>query len=169
MKACVLLPVYNDWRCLPRLLSEIDEALSIIDTIATIVIVNDGGNPPHNAPDFLHQDYGHVIDIRMIELVRNVGNQNALAIGLSLIRDEIECDIVMVMDSDGQDLPSDLPLLIAAHREHPDHLITAERSGRSESLLFRVCYQMYRKAFTALTGKRLTFGNFSIIPSQHLT
>ena len=169
MKACVLLPVYNDWRCLPRLLSEIDQALAKVDAIATIVIINDGGNPPHNADDFLHQNYRHIVDVRMIELVRNVGNQNALAIGLSFIRDEIECDVVMVMDSDGQDLPSDLPLLIAAHREHPDHLITAERSGRSESLLFRVCYQIYRKAFMALTSKRLTFGNFSIIPSQHLT
>jgi hypothetical protein len=168
MKACVLLPVYNDWMCLPRLLSETDQALAKIDAVATIVIINDGGNPPHNRSDFLHQNYRHIRDVRMIELVRNVGNQNALAIGLSFIRDEIECDVVMVMDSDGQDLPSDLPLLVAAHREHPDDLITAERSGRSEGLLFRLSYQIYRRAFAALTGKRLTFGNFSIIPSCHL-
>jgi hypothetical protein len=168
MKACILLPVYNDWKCLPRLLSEIEKALSTIDASATVVILNDGGDPAYNSKDFLDQAYSRIVDFQMIELVRNVGNQNALSIGLSFIRDEIECDIVIVMDSDGQDLPGDLPLLISTHREHPEALITAERSGRSEGLLFKACYKIYRRTFTALTGKRLTFGNFSVIPSRHL-
>jgi hypothetical protein len=105
----------------------------------------------------------------MIELVRNLGNQNALSIGLSFIRDEIECDVVIVMDSDGQDSPSDLPLLLSAHHDHPRAFIAAERSGRSEGLMFRGCYQLYRCIFMVLTGKRLTFGNFSVIPWRHLS
>lgn len=168
MKACVLLPVYNDWPCLPRLLSELDQTLSALDLLATIVIINDGGMPPPAESRFLNEDFHHITDFRMIELVRNVGNQNALGIGLNFIRDAIECDVVVVMDSDGQDSPSHLELLLSAHRDHPDALITAERSGRSEGLLFRSCYRVYRWSFTILTGKRLTFGNFSVIPYRHL-
>jgi hypothetical protein len=168
MKACVLLPVYNDWPCLPRLLAEIDESLSSLDISATIVIINDGGNPPPNGADFLNRDFRSIIDFRMIELVRNVGNQTALCIGLSFIRDQIDADVIIVMDSDGQDSPEHLALLLAASRSHPDALITAERSSRSEGLLFRVCYRIYRWTFIALTGKRLTFGNFSVIPHRHL-
>ena len=97
-----------------------------------------------------------------------MGNQNALGIGLNFIRDEITCDAVVVMDSDGQDSPGDLVRLISAHRENPKDLITAERSGRSEDLLFRICYRIYRWSFEALTGKRLMFGNFSVIPGHHL-
>src|SRR5258707_8991875 len=83
MKACILLPVYNDWKCLPRLLSEIEKALSTIDASATVVILNDGGDPAYNSKDFLDQAYSRIVDFQMIELVRNVGNQNALSIGLS--------------------------------------------------------------------------------------
>jgi glycosyltransferase involved in cell wall biosynthesis len=168
MKACILLPVYNDWRCLPRLLGELDNSLSALGVTGTVVIINDGGDPPENSHDFLGRDYCCISDFRLIELVRNVGNQNALAIGLSFIRDEIQCDIVVVMDSDGQDAPGDLKRLISTHRDQPTDLITAERSGRSESLSFRICYRVYRWAFFALTGKRLMFGNFSVIPLHHL-
>jgi len=168
MKACVLLPVYNDWLCLPRLLRELDKSFSALDVSATVVIINDGGDPPANSSDFLDQDYRCITDFRVIELVRNFGNQNALGIGLNFIHDEINCDAVAVMDSDGQDSPSDLNVLISAHRKRPNDLITAERSGRSEGLLFRICYRIYRWTFQTLTSKRLTFGNFSIIPAHHL-
>ena len=168
MNLCILLPVYNDWSCLPRLLRELDQSLLASDAFATVVILNDGGDPPRNSADFIDCEYRRLRDFRMIELVRNLGNQNALAVGLSFIRDHVECDAVVVMDSDGQDSPTDLPQLLSAHCEHPQALITAERSGRSEGLLFRICYRIYRWAFIALTGKRLTFGNYSVIPAECL-
>jgi|SRR5579862_140746 len=168
MKACILLPVYNDWPCLPRLFSEIDRALSATSIVATVVIVNDGGDPAPNSAAFVNVDYRCITDLHMIELVRNVGNQNALTIGLCFIRDQIVSDIVIVMDSDGQDAPKELEPMLAAYRAHPDALITAERSGRSEGLLFRTCYRIYRTAFKVLTGKRLTFGNYSLIPYGRL-
>jgi glycosyltransferase involved in cell wall biosynthesis len=167
MKVCILLPVYNDWGCLPRLLSELDGSLSTMDAFASIVILNDGG-ASYESSEFLDRDYDRISEFRMIELVRNVGNQNALAIGLSFIRDQIVCDAVIIMDSDGQDSPVDVNRLLAAHRDHPADLITAERSGRSEGWLFRICYRIYRWTFMALTGKSLSFGNFSVIPYQHL-
>src|SRR5947209_20535635 len=46
LRICVVLPVYNDWVCLTRLLPEIDQALSASRCTATVVIINDGGEEP---------------------------------------------------------------------------------------------------------------------------
>lgn len=166
MRVAILIPVYNDWDCLPRLLNEIDAVLAG-NLSATVVIVNDGGaSAPKDAP-FL-QRYARIGDIRIVELVRNVGSQIAVSIGLALISDQVSCDCVVVMDADGQDRPAHILDLLAAHRANPAHLVTAERSGRAEGALFRVCYQIYRFVFWTLTGQRIGFGNFSLIPRQHL-
>jgi polyisoprenyl-phosphate glycosyltransferase len=168
LRACVLLPAYNDWACFPRLLSEIDQALTASRCTARVVIVNDGGEPCASDADFLKRKYAAIGEFRMIELVRNLGNQNALSVGMSFIRDELECDVVIVLDSDGQDLPGDIPELLAAYRQEPRALVVAERSGRAEGLLFRVCYRIYRTMFQLMVGKRMSFGNFSVIPWRHL-
>lgn len=168
LRTCILLPTYNDWSCLPRLLVEIDGALSAEGCSATVVIVNDGGASCADDAEFLARHYDVISEFRVLDLVRNLGNQNALSIGLSFIRDEIECDAVVVMDSDGQDIPADLARLMAAHRERPRDLVVAERSGRSEGFLFRLCYRLYRGTFNVLVGKGMSFGNYSIIPAVHL-
>lgn len=166
MRIAILLPVYNDWDCLPRLLTEIDAALTG-DLGATVIIVNDGGVAAANGASFL-KGYARIGEIRIVELVRNVGSQVALSIGLSLIRDQVPCDCVVVMDADGQDRPAHIRDLVAAHRVNPTHLVTAERNGRAEGLLFRACYRIYRFVFSALTGRPIGFGNFSLIPREHL-
>jgi hypothetical protein len=68
------------------------------------------------------------------------------------------------MDSDGEDSPADIAALLAAGRNQPDRVILARRTQRCESLLFRLCYRGYKAAFRALTGQRISFGNFSLLP-----
>ncbi len=165
---CVLLPVYNDWACFPRLLAEIDRALIDSRRTAIVVVMNDGGASSPADADFFTRKYERISEFRVVELVRNLGNQNALAVGLSFVRDEVPCETVVVMDSDGQDIPGDLAKLLAAHDGHPSSLIVAERSGRSEGLVFKQCYRLYRAMFRVLVGQHMTFGNYSVIPRRHL-
>ena len=150
------------------MLAEVDAALFVSKCTAIVVIVNDGGEPFPKNGWFSTRDYKCVTEFRLIDLVRNLGNQNALTIGLSFIRDEADCDVVIVMDSDGQDIPAQISDLLAIHRNAPSALVVAERSGRSEGLLFRLCYILYRVIFKMLIGRSLTFGNFSIVPHCHL-
>ena len=55
-------------------------------------------------------------------------------------------------------------LLIARYNVQPGHLIVASRTQRSEGLIFRVGYLLYKKLFRLLTGQDINFGNFSLIP-----
>ena len=166
MRVAILIPVYNDWACLPRLLAEIDATLGD-DCKASVVIINDGGaSLPRDIP--LLETCNRIGDVRIVELVRNVGNQIAGSIGLSLARDEVPCDCVVVMDGDGQDRPAHIKDLIDEHRQNPGALITAERSGRAEGHVFRAGYKVFRFIFQALTSRRIISGNFSLIPRQHL-
>ena len=75
---------------------------------------------------------------------------------------------VLVMDSDGEDRPQDIPALLQAAADHPNHIICARRSKRSEPRMFRIFYSCYKLAFRILTGRHIDFGNFCFIPASAL-
>jgi hypothetical protein len=72
------------------------------------------------------------------------------------------------MDGDGEDLPSDIPRLLAASAAHPGSVVCARRARRSEPLAFRLLYRLYKLLFGTLTGTQIDFGNFCLIPKQTL-
>ena len=76
----------------------------------------------------------------------------------------MNADAVVIMDADGEDRPKDIPVLIAQHNVQPAHLIVASRTRRSEGFIFRVGYSLYKNLFRLLSGKNISFGNFSLIP-----
>jgi len=89
-------------------------------------------------------------------------------VGLSVLN-RLKIDIpVIVMDGDGEDKPSDIPRLLAEHHLHPDQIIFARRTKRSEGGLFRIFYLFFKAVFWLLTGKKIAFGNFCIIPPELL-
>jgi len=77
-------------------------------------------------------------------------------------------DAVVVMDSDGEDRPSDVAQLIAIFGRHPTSIIVARRARHSEALPFRCFYLLYKALFRTLTGQTINFGNFCIIPKNAL-
>ena len=70
-------------------------------------------------------------------------------------------DLVVTMDSDGEDQPADVPRLLSALDNGPVALALAERTTRSEGLRFRVMYLFFRVAFRILTGTTVKSGNFA--------
>jgi hypothetical protein len=92
-----------------------------------------------------------------------LGHQRAVAVGLAQAA-QTTADAVVIMDADGEDRPQDIPLLIEQHTARPGHLIAVSRAQRSEGLVFRISYWLYKNIFRLLTGKNISFGNFSIIP-----
>ena len=100
-------------------------------------------------------------------MIRNVGHQRAIAIGLAYINDfDQNFDSVVLMDCDGEDDYRDVFRII---REMSDETIVfAKRRKRSESLSFRVFYFFYKLFFKFLTGNSIHGGNFSSIPRKLL-
>jgi hypothetical protein len=164
----VLIPVFNDWPSVARLLIELDRVLDHAGRDARILLVDDGSSDAPIA-DLAPPAPARLQEIEVLQLRRNVGHQRAIAIGLSHTEAAIACETVVVMDGDGEDRPEDVPRLVdALERSGGRLIIFAERLRRSEGLLFATMYALYRWLHLLLTGERVRFGNFSAIPSPVL-
>jgi glycosyltransferase involved in cell wall biosynthesis len=140
-KIAIVLPVYNDWESLAILAGELG---SIIDPNlfdVEIFAIDDGseGDGDDILAARLHNGR---VPLKVVRLTCNLGHQRAIAVGVALV-EELGHDAVIVMDSDGEDNPKDLPALLDAHQAHPEAIIVAQRAERSEGSVFRVGYPIF--------------------------
>ncbi|MGC4036752.1 MAG: glycosyltransferase [Chitinophagaceae bacterium] len=160
-KILILIPVYNDNVSVNLLLQNIaatfDKRVNY-----SILLVNDGSTEPLKIVE------GLPIQVLTINLKRNIGHQKAIAIGLAYCRINIACSKILIMDGDGQDNPEDALKLSQESGVNPDKIIVASRRSRQESRSFKLFYILYKLLFKILTGKRISFGNFMIIPKNVL-
>lgn len=155
----IVTPVFNDWNCLSRLSVELCDALAFVDH-KSLVVVNDGSissYDKHVSSEVLNS----YDSVKVINLGCNVGHQRAIAIGISYTVFDNQSGIVLVIDSDGEDLPADASLLIKTLLENKECIVVARRSKRSENKRFKVSYLIFKFIFTMFTGKTIDFGNFS--------
>jgi len=164
----IAVPCYSDWESLTVLLQNIDRENANRGLDLRFVVVNDG-SPTENSADW--SGFKNISEIRQIDLFRNVGHQSAISIALAYINDECaDYSGVVVMDSDGEDDFRDVFRFIDMNEKNEKKsIILAKRKKRSESLFFRCFYFVYKFVFKLLTGKVLTGGNFSLIPSEMLS
>ena len=160
-KFTILIPVYNDWAALQKLLALISEQARHLAMEFDVLLMNDCSAEPVDVQVMEH------LHIHVVNLLRNVGHQKAIAIGLAHLAHGAATNVI-VMDADGEDKPTDIPTLIAKAKDTPGKIVFAERSKRSEGLVFRTFYVIYRWAFKLLTGQTITFGNYSIVPAEKL-
>lgn len=156
----ILTPVYNDWACFCFLVERINNIAEKSEIINTLVIlgINDGSSIKPNYARLKNKN------VEIIYLKNNVGHQKAITLGLAYVAKEKKCDVVVVMDADGEDKPEDIEKLLYESLQQPDKIIFAQRSRRHESFLFKFLYKIYKFVFKTLTGKSISFGNFSVIP-----
>jgi hypothetical protein len=162
-RVIIVTPVYNDWASFGRLLLDLDEKLDGHCASVAVVAVNDGSTLA--PPEELSQSFKTINTVRILDLAVNLGHQRAIAVGLAYVS-RLEADCTIVMDSDGEDRPSDVVKLLEYFREDPERIHVVERGRRSESPLFKIGYLFYRVAFRYATGLNLTHGNFCLLPVQ---
>src|SRR5919108_4720981 len=163
-KLIILMPAYNDWEALSILLPSLERELNVDGLRAEVLIVDDGSTVP--VPPNIGQDFFTAIEsVHVLSLRRNLGHQRAIAVGLSYIEANRPCQAVVVMDSDGEDDPRDVPRLVReCFATEGQKIIFAARTRRAEGLAFRFFYRLYRLIHFALTGVKVRGGNFSVIP-----
>lgn len=162
----IIMPVFNDWHSFSLLLRAIDETCASSGITIDVFAINDGSTQEIH---YSRSEFQHLRCIRrvsVVHLTRNFGHQRAIAIGLCHIAENTSNDAVIVMDSDGEDKPEDILVLIKASLDNSRKIIFAKREKRSESLSFRFFYQIYKRFYRVLTGAPISFGNFSIIPKE---
>lgn len=147
MKICFVIPTYNDEISLKKLIEEINKELK--NFIIHFIIVDDCSDD-----DYL--DISNFQKIELLKLKQNQGSQKAISIGLKHAKDKnIEFDYLIVMDSDGEDRPEDLKLLISeASKKNDNFIIFASRRKRMEIFTFRFFYFFYKLIFKIFTGKK---------------
>lgn len=160
------MPVYNDWQSAYEIGDLVLDILEEYDelNLEEIVLVNDYSPLPELGPK--------AFDYKVIDLNRNVGHQSSIAIGLSYVRDNLESkqsSFYIVMDSDGEDNPAHIINLYKKAVSNEGKIIFVSRSKRSEGLKFTFFYKAYKFFFKILTGKNITFGNFSLIPKHYIS
>jgi glycosyltransferase involved in cell wall biosynthesis len=163
----IVLPVFNDWPSFLALLKDLNMMARDRGYCLSIVISDDGSTD--SAPTDLLSigPLSNINSVLHVRLALNVGHQRALAVGLCAALEDKAANRFVIMDADGEDRPRDIPRLVASADAFPEKIAVAQRRRRSEPLLFRVFYKAYKAAFVVLTGKEVSFGNFSLLSREH--
>ena len=138
-KIKILIPIYNDWKSVFKLLDNIDQGLEAWDSDVvhiSVIIVNDSSTQerPINISTF-----NCLKSIQIINMKENKGHARCIATGLKYISKNDDFDLVIPMDGDGEDRPEELGPLLCKAFELPNQVITANRVKRSEGLVFKFC------------------------------
>ncbi len=104
----VVIPIYNDQEVIPELLRRLTAVLETIVKEYEIILVDDGSRDA--SWTVMQEERTQREHLRIARLSRNFGQQNSIAAGLSLATK----DLIVLMDSDLQDRPEDIPTLIDA-------------------------------------------------------
>jgi glycosyltransferase involved in cell wall biosynthesis len=166
----ILIPIFDDWNAFQLLVNQIDVEFVKTGWLIEILAIDDGSEVSFEQTNLQFENLNNIVKVSVLKLRRNVGHQRAIATGLTFIEEKIECDAVLVMDGDGEDTPSEAKRLIEkCVSENFDRLIFARRKKRSEGVVFRFLYSIYKTFYRILTGKQFRFGNFSVIPRKFLS
>lgn len=162
-KIKILIPVYNDWQSVFKLLENINSQTLTLNDEFSVTIVNDAST--ENRPEF-SVDLNNLKFVQIINMKENKGHARCNAAGLKYINKKEDFDYVIPMDGDGEDRPEELSLLIEKINDYPDVVITANRVKRSEGFIFKFCYLAHKYLTLIFTGKIIKYGNYSCLPKS---
>tara|TARA_B110000238_G_scaffold185290_1_gene213413 strand:+ start:246 stop:1115 length:870 start_codon:yes stop_codon:yes gene_type:complete len=162
MKVTILIPVYNDWQSVFKLLENINSEVLTLDAEFSVIIVNDAST----ADKLEFSASGNLRSIQIINMKENKGHARCNAAGLKYINEQEDFDYVIPMDGDGEDRPEELSLLIKKIRDYPGKVITANRVKRSEGFIFKFCYLIHKYLTYVFAGRTIKYGNYTCLPKS---
>ena len=90
MKFKILIPVYNDWQSVLKLLDNINLSIESLDHEISVVIVNDASN--HDRP-LEEKDLENIYSVKILNMKINQGHARCIATGLKYIYEKKEFEI----------------------------------------------------------------------------
>ena len=160
MKIKILIPVYNDWKSVSKLLDNIDDLSLDSKFTLSIIIINDASN--HDRSEEV-KEFKNIQSLKIINMRKNQGHARCIAAGLKFIYEREEFDYVIPMDGDGEDRPEEIKDFLNEIQNSNGKSIVGTRVKRSESLIFKICYQIHKIITLTFTGKSIKFGNFTCL------
>lgn len=166
MKHVILIPVYNDWKSLNKLLIEIDKSLKDDSSFTTqILVINDLSTEKCNLNI---KNFSSIKKIEIINLKKNLGSQKSIAVGLNYLKKIKDNFFITVMDGDGEDNPYEIKKMLNEAIKYESFVITSNRKKRRESMLVVLLYRIHLIISFLFTFKWISFGNFTTFNSKNL-
>lgn len=156
----ILAPSFEDSPSVSLLL----QGLSVLGIPMLHVLIVDDGSVEH--PTRLSSAFPCQFSITILQLRQNTGHQRAIAIGINYIADNFPASNVVIMDADGEDMPSDVLKILRKLGGDRSEIVVASRRKRSAPFAFNVLYNIYKAMFKVLTGNSVDFGNFMGLKSS---
>ena len=149
-KVSIILPVYKNRDTLQGLYSQLS---NILESEIEFVFVDDAC--PENSLEFLKELVAIDDRITVIGLANNLGQQNAVLVGLRYAQGEI----AIIMDADLQDPPKAIPKLLAKLSENYD-VVFAGRRGKYQIGHRLLTSRLYKWSLHFLLGLPTDAGLF---------
>ena len=142
----VVIPIYNDEEVIAELLHRLTAVLTQIVKDYEIILVDDGSRD--RSWSVMQSERQQREHLRIARLSRNFGQQNAIAAGLSLTTK----DLIVLMDSDLQDRPEDIPVLIDALLADPQATMSiAQWQERKDSHMKIAVSRLFQRVSNSIT------------------
>ena len=166
-KNIIIIPIYNDWKSLNKLLFQLNENLKNNKNFETeILIINDYSSEKINIKK---DNLSSIKKISIINLNKNLGSQKAIAVGLFYLKDRAKNSFVTIMDGDGEDDPLQVNNMLEEAKKNQDFIITSNRKKRQESLAIQILYKIHLIITFIFSHKWISFGNFTTFSSKNIS
>ncbi len=159
----ILIPVYNDWESLEKLLNEIDYFIKDLKNCSfNCIVINDASTlPVQNL-----KKPTNISSIKIVNMLENRGHARCNAFGIRYLSKKKNFDYLILMDGDGEDRPEEIRLLVEKSLSDPSLSVVAKRIKRSEGPLFQLLYQIHKILTLIFTGKKINFGNYTCLTKK---
>ena len=163
MKIKILIPIFNDFESVSKLLIDINSTLSNLNADFSVILINDASTEKNNI-DVSNTD--KINSIKIINMKYNQGHARCIATGLKYIFDNEEFDYIIPMDGDGEDRPQEISKFVEFFKYDDTRPIVGERIKRSEGLVFKISYTIHKLVTFIFTGHSIKFGNYTCLPKS---
>ena len=162
-KIFILIPIYNDWESVSKLINEINFCIKDLEAEFSIIVVNDASNIQKNIN---LKNIDSFKDIKIINMKKNKGHARCIATGLKYIHEKQDYDYIIPMDGDGEDRPEEIIEFTNQINKFTNKAIVGKRVKRSEGFIFKACYKLHKLITLTFTGKSIKFGNYTCLPKS---
>lgn len=164
MKISIVAPFHNEEENINEFFNRVLPIIQNESQVLEVICVNDGSSD--NTLEILRAWRNKEPAIRVVNLSRNFGKENALTAGL----DHATGDVIIPMDSDLQDPPELIPEMVAKWREGFDVVYARRKLRGTDTLPKRLTAVWYYKLFNLIADRPIpdNTGDFRLIDKKVL-
>lgn len=150
MDLSIVIPVFNEQDSIKTLCHQLKAVLDNLEESSEIIVIDDGSTD--NTPKILKQLHKEIKELKVVRLRTNFGQTAALSAGFN----KAEGDVIVTIDADLQNDPSDIQKLLEKLKQEEYDVISGWRKHRKDPFLKRkLPSYLANRLISWITGVRL--------------